>query len=147
SEGGGEAVMRYAQDTADRIRHEASYLHGSREDREAIEAAEPYLTRPLHELTDEQKALVASARAASGRAGKRQDGRRKFAISSGNSGRIAGMINQAQPHLTVGPQQLDADPLAINVRNGTLRLYSEVVREEDPECPDPNAVRYVTRKR
>jgi putative DNA primase/helicase len=43
-----------------------------------------------------------------------------FGVSSGNSGRIAAMIEQAQPHKTVPPDQLDADPMLINCQNGTL---------------------------
>ena len=43
-----------------------------------------------------------------------------FGVSSGNSGRIAAMIEQAQPHKTVSPDQLDADPMLINCLNGTL---------------------------
>ena len=40
--------------------------------------------------------------------------------------------------MTIEPAELDSDPVAINVRNGTLRL----VREEDLECPDPDVKRY-----
>lgn len=50
-----------------------------------------------------------------------------FGVSSGNSGRIAAMIEQAQPHKTVPPDQLDANPMLINCQNGTLecRLVDE----------------------
>lgn len=45
---------------------------------------------------------------------------RRFASTSGNSGRIAGMLKEAQPYRAHVVDDLDADPLLLNVRNGTL---------------------------
>ncbi|MBN9525439.1 MAG: hypothetical protein J0H82_04490 [Alphaproteobacteria bacterium] len=46
----------------------------------------------------------------------------KWGYASGNSARIDGMINRALPHISVGPNSLDADPDVLNLANGTLRL-------------------------
>ncbi len=47
---------------------------------------------------------------------------RRFARESGNAGRTAAMLTQAAPYLTVTLDAFDRDPLAMTVRNGTLRL-------------------------
>ncbi len=47
---------------------------------------------------------------------------RRFARESGNAGRTSAMLTQAQPYLTVSLDVFDQDPLALNVRNGTLRF-------------------------
>lgn len=65
--------------------------------------------------------------------------RRRFAITSGNSGKISGMLNETVAYLSRPLEDLDKDPLALNVLNGTLRF--SVADEEDPECPDPDVKR------
>jgi len=47
---------------------------------------------------------------------------RKFAIASGNSGRIAAMLTEAEPYLRRAAADLDADAYLFNVSNGTLVL-------------------------
>lgn len=47
---------------------------------------------------------------------------RRFARESGNAGRTSAMLIQAQPYLTVSLDAFDQDPLALNVRNGTLKF-------------------------
>lgn len=66
----------------------------------------------------------------------RQIQRRRFANTSGNSGKIDGMLREAAAYLSRPVRDLDADPLAFNVENGTLRFIQ--VEEPDPENPDPN---------
>lgn len=46
----------------------------------------------------------------------------KFAIQSGNSGRISAMLTEAEPYLRRAPAELDVDPFLLNVSNGTLIL-------------------------
>ncbi len=46
---------------------------------------------------------------------------RDFAVSSGNSGKLAGMMNVAAPYLTVDIEEFDRDPFALNCRNGVVR--------------------------
>ncbi|MDQ2080493.1 phage/plasmid primase, P4 family [Xanthobacteraceae bacterium Astr-EGSB] len=145
SEGGDEAVLRFAQRTAERIALEADHLAASPREAKAIqegEAAAEELTRleaRKSEWKPDDKARAANMmrakemgeEARSAVIGRRV-GRRKYAISSGNSGKLNGMIEQALPHNTVGPEALDEDALKFNCRNGTL-VFS---RRRDPECSD-----------
>jgi len=140
-EGGKEAWQRYAQTTAERIAIEALYIEGSRADVALIASAEPLAGKDPDDLTDSERDILRLAGQAEDRLAKRRGDRRKFAVSSGNTSRISGMIAQAVPHMTVAPEEMDRDPLAINVLNGTVRLVKEVTEEEDPDCPDPDVVR------
>jgi putative DNA primase/helicase len=46
----------------------------------------------------------------------------KWSVASGNSTRLRAMVEEAAPYLSVPPDMLDADPLLLNLANGTLRL-------------------------
>lgn len=46
----------------------------------------------------------------------------KFATASGNAARIRAMLEVARPYLRVALSEIDADPLLLNVANGTLDL-------------------------
>lgn len=148
-EGGDDQVTRCAQVTAARIKLERSYLTHTKPEQEAIEAAEK-ARRELAELdkivmhSEEQKSraeelrgMLVRARLAKAELGKRKGARAKFSISCGNTSKINGMITQALPHKTVAIADLDKDPLAFNVVNGTLRF----VQVPDDECPDEKVVR------
>ena len=67
---------------------------------------------------------------------QRKEQRRRFANSSGNKGKIDGMLSEALAYLSKPISDLDADPLALNLGNGTLRFVEREV--PDPECPDPD---------
>jgi len=138
-EGGLEAVERLAQETARRMKAEASRLNPSRADLDMIAAAEPLAGRPATELDAGQKALLLAAAEAETRLARRREGRRKFAISCGNRARTVAMIAQAAPHCTAPPAALDSDPMLFNVANGTLRFARRMAPDE--ECPDPDVVR------
>lgn len=143
SEGGDEAATRSAQVTAERIAFEAAFLANSKAELEAIEAgdaADDELAKldKIKEPTDDQKRKMRQLRAVSddGAEAKaaltgRKNSRRKYAISSGNAGKIRGMIDQALPHKTVVTDALNPDKLAFNVRNGTLRFHQ--VEIDDPD--------------
>ena len=90
--GGGELLRRLAQQTAAAIRGEAYALRrkGPRSD-EGPTSFEKRVSRHFN-----------------------------WAVTSGNSGKIEGMIAQAAPHCTVAPDELDRDPLLLNVANGSL---------------------------
>lgn len=135
--GGDEAAVRYAQRTAQRMRLEIGHLGASEREQEIIAAGEEAAGVPKKERSAEQEKAVARASELIERVGGRRAARWKFAISSGNQSRINGMLGQALPHCTWPPDALDADPLAFNCLNGTLRF----VQEPDPECPDPTIVR------
>lgn len=152
--GADEAFIRFAQRAAARIRLEDEYLDYTADEAEAIEAAKDIDTDVLaidgRKASDEDRkrkakarAAVARAEAAAGSLAERRASRRRFSISSGNTQRINGMLAQAAAHHTVTPDLLDAEKLAINVRNGTLRLIKEKTREIDPDCPDPNVTRWI----
>lgn len=137
--GGGHAFERWAQSCAELVALEAPYLDLSDADRELVESAAPLKGKRKEDLTEDERDLRNAANAAMDRLGKRRADRRKFAVSCGNRSRTLAMIHQALPHITVEPEALDAEPLAINVANGTLRLVRREV--EDLECPDPDVVR------
>ena len=150
-EGGDEAVTRYAQLTASRIRMERTALTFTKSEQEAVEAgddAEAALkalgTELLERSEEDRKAeekrlafIIMEGRAAKKALSGRKGARVKFAIGSGNTGKINGMITQALPHKTVPVGDLDKDPHAFNVENGTLRF----VQMRDEECPDPDIIR------
>lgn len=134
--GGREAFLRFAQQTAEYIALEADHLFLSPAAHKRMLAAAEFEHLPLEELSGEQKALRLAAERSEAVLGKRRGDRKKFAISCGNSNRLKGMIDQAAPHHTVAPDALDADPYAVNLMNGTLRLYVARETEEwDPDAP------------
>lgn len=139
-EGGDEAMVRKAQDTAERIVLEAPLVGEATEDEAAaIEAGEGVLKIKPAERSEQERALLAARGEAMKAMRKRKGNRYGFAVSSGNAAKVNAMIAQALPHKTVAPEAMDADPLAFNVLNGTLRFVSEV----DPECPDPDVIRLI----
>jgi putative DNA primase/helicase len=128
--GGDEAVAGFAQRCAALIAAEAEMLDFDQIEQSNLEAAfeaskelrrvsrSEQSERQVHQL----EARVAAGRAAKGGLAKRKSKRREFAVISGNTARISGMITQAVPHKNVGPQELDKNPLLFNVLNGTLRF-------------------------
>lgn len=57
--------------------------------------------------------------------------RGKWAISSGFSPRINGMLSQAEPHLAVTIDDLDKDPWLLNCENGTVDLRTGGIAAHD----------------
>lgn len=62
---------------------------------------------------------------------KRHKGHYKWAIDSGFTARINGMMTQAAPHVRQPPEKLDAHEFLFNVQNGTLNLDSQETGEDD----------------
>lgn len=94
--------------------------------------ASPADLRPLQKaVSDGESALKAVQ-------GRRTQ-RRRFANSSGNKGKLDGMLAELLPRVSRPVAEMDADGFALNVRNGTLRFVH--AEEEDLECPDPEIVR------
>jgi putative DNA primase/helicase len=56
----------------------------------------------------------------------------RWAIASEQSKLIRSMLEQASPHLSVEPLELDADLELLNLENGTLDLRTGEVREQHP---------------
>ena len=65
--------------------------------------------------------------------------RLRHAKSSAGSGRLDAMVAEAKPYRAARVDDLNQDPLALNVENGTLRF----VRTPDPDCPDPDGERLI----
>jgi putative DNA primase/helicase len=55
---------------------------------------------------------------------KESKGLAKHALKSQNDSRIRAMINQAQPEVPITPDELDSNPMLLNVKNGTLDLFT-----------------------
>ena len=95
-----------------------------------------------HKLRLEIAALedaIALGRKAQNAVADRRSRRRRFAVTSGNSGKISGLLNETVAYISRPLDDLDKDPLALNVLNGTLRF--SVTEVEDLECPDPDVRR------
>lgn len=143
-EGGDEFAIKCAQRTAARIALEADHIAASASEavvldtgREAKQALDDMSKTKKEEWSEADKkrarsleSKIAHADIVQEAIAKRQITRRKYAVSSGNSSKIAGMLNQALPHRTVSPEDLDSDPLKFNCENGTL-VFSSVA---DPDA-------------
>lgn len=148
--GGAEKASECAHRTAERIALEADYLTATPSEISAMTRGEEVAAelrtlkrRPFKEWShaekskaDELNDLIAASKVAIEALRKRQVTRRKFAVSSGNAMRIRAMLETAMPYCSAVPEALDADPLAFNVRNGTIRFAKK---------PDPDAGRDAAR--
>lgn len=158
-------VRALAHQTAEAIALEAFVMPPSSREREAIERAEEAglrlneIPHEINDLDDQElsakekkrrkfvltremaaaKKVVADGAAAQKAWNARKGQRRRFATSSGNAGKLDGMLGEARPYLVRELSKLDLNPLAINLTNGTLRF--SCTEEADPECPDPDEVR------
>nr|WP_321482841.1 phage/plasmid primase, P4 family [uncultured Cohaesibacter sp.] len=136
--GGDERVAIFAQKTAKRIELEIGHIQMTPRERELIEAAVGL--EKNDDMEKDEKARIDGLRADAAMAKKalesRKNNRRRFALSSGNNNKLVGMIKQAAPHITVGPEALDADHMAFNVENGTL-IFRIVDDPDDPSDSGP----------
>src|SRR5690606_31499476 len=139
-EGADEAVVRFAQRTAARIALEAPYVAAPTARQQAVlDEAAAAAAKPRAERSEEEQRKINDAAEIQARLQGRYAARLKFAVSSGHASRINAMISQALPNCTVARDAMDSDPLAFNCLSGTLRF----IREPDPDCPDPDAERFV----
>ena len=76
----------------------------------------------------------------------RRTDRRRHGNSSGNKGKLDGMLNEAVPYLSRAIRDFDTAELDLNVENGTLYFDVKERRVEDLECPDPDVKRYTTER-
>jgi putative DNA primase/helicase len=127
-----------AQDLVDRIKLEPGQLRLTADEKASVDRAGPYYNIAVEDRSESQRDAVATATKAKAALARRRAARRKFAISSGNSAKTAGLLAQASSHAAVDPDVLDANRRLFNVQNGTL----EFERVEDPECPDPDVIRH-----
>lgn len=129
-------VRRKAQIIPEKILTEARHL--AYEDWEVMIMAEEPVTRArldvldaikVTDLTDDQKTELVKLSAKMDQIGSiksrfqhRKKKHRDYSLSSGNSAKISNMIGEAEVNLSRALDQLDAEPLAVNVLNGTLRF-------------------------
>ncbi|CDP51976.1 DNA primase/helicase, phage-associated [Devosia sp. DBB001] len=144
-ETGQHAVERFAQQVVGKIKREAALLGPSEEEAVAILLADQMReTYPDPKSRDaETKEAIKAGDDAAKAVSRRRNGRFDFAVRTGDRGRTKAMIDQAEPHCSVQPRMMDAEDLALNTPAGTLRF----TRKLDPECPDPDAHRYIVSKR
>jgi putative DNA primase/helicase len=84
---------------------------------------------------------IAASRFAKEALKKRQQARRKFAVSSKNAARITNMLTCAAPGCAVEADAFNPDPYVLATKGRTLRF----LRTPDEECPDPDICRFVAR--
>lgn len=130
AEGGQHAVERFAHRVVGRIKREAALLEFTKAESDilaqAAEITEAHAAgRSLKGLTVAEKRIVAAAEEISKSLAKKRSSRFQFGVRSGDRSRTKAMIDQAEPHRTVLPSQLDTDDLAINCLNGTVRIFED----------------------
>lgn len=130
-----------AQRLGSRIMMEAAHLEATPQEKRHIEAAEALVGRKRSELNDDQKAVLGAGEAAEAALAKRRQRRRAFAITSKNKARMDAALDCAAPRLRRSPDRFNVDTHRIACLTHTLVFE----REPDPECPDPDAVRWIAR--
>lgn len=131
-DGADEVFQEFAQITSERIADEANHIAASWSERKTLAKAKEASAKAEEDRDADDISALEDAARIEARINKTRGGRRKFATSCGNSSKIAGMQNQARSMVTISPDLVDADPMAINVLNGTLRVL-ETRSEPDPD--------------
>lgn len=137
--GGAEAAQRLAQQAARWISAESLVMRPSEDEEAAMEAGRVARAIPKEERGPADELAIEEGKKAVAAWAKRRGRRRDFSVSCGNGARITQMLTQASPHITVAVEKMDADPLLLNVENGTLVFE----RQPDPDCPDPDVERFI----
>lgn len=83
------------------------------------------------------KRIIKEADLAEARVTARRAGRRRFATSAGNSGKIEGMLKEAAPYLSRAMDEFDTEALALNCQTGTLRFALQRVEDEESDPAEP----------
>lgn len=165
-DGDDRGIRPLAQTCADLISREALLIKPTPDEAEAIEAAVSAgmkieaLEAELDAVADDDDdakdkrvrlkksisglgRIVAHGEAVDKRIGRRKTDRLRHANSSGNKGKLDGMLNEARPYVSRQIRDFDRAELDLNLDNGTLFFGSTL--EQDLDCPDPDVVRMVRR--
>jgi putative DNA primase/helicase len=134
-----EAIAE-AEDALPDLRTAMAELHRVEADRKREDRAQRLAE--LRAEVSRLKDVIAAGAAARAHLDDRRNKRRRFAVSSGNTGKIEGMLTEAIAYMSRPVADLDKEPLALNVENGTLRFVSHLV--DDPES-DPAEPRKIVR--
>lgn len=121
-------------------------LAGLESDKGLSKAEKDERARGIREEIDALKTDISAGMLAKKNLQGRKQSRRRFAIASGNTGRIAGMMAEAKAYLSKPMAELNVDPLALNCENGTLRFVSDG-SFEDPDDPGDETPKLKTRWR
>jgi putative DNA primase/helicase len=136
--GNSPGVRRLAQQISPAIERELPFValpDWQRRDLDGLAAAQAEVKRLEAEEEPDLAALraaearVSAGQAAQGALGRLRAEHRRFAKSTGNSGKIDSMLKEAAVDLIVDLDRLDAEPLAVNCQTGLLRFSVE----SDPE--------------
>lgn len=125
-EGGEEHATRCAQIVSELIDIEADEMSVSKREQFILDEAEG-ISRETEDKDEKRALAAADAVRAALQARKRS--RRKFGVSSGNMAKVKAMMQAASPHCAVAVTDLDRDPFAFNVANGTLKWRRVLARE------------------
>ena len=145
----GKVSRPLAHKVVEAIGHEAFVLKPTPQEEAAMadaEKARPELTA-LDAKADKDdadritlgllKRRVKEGELAEARVTARRAGRRRFAVTAGNSGKIEGMLKEAAPYLSRAMDEFDTEPLALNCETGTLRFRLERTEDEESDPADP----------
>ncbi|MEL6785363.1 MAG: phage/plasmid primase, P4 family, partial [Pseudomonadota bacterium] len=147
---GGQHTRPLTHHTAEKISLERLVIPPTVEEEAAIKAGDEALAdlKVMEEASvankpDEAEKLemkrlrdrIAQGKAAADAVRKRRAGRITFAKRSASTNALNNMMHEARPYVTCPLDALDADPLAMNVENGTLRLVKG--ERSDPRSPAP----------
>jgi putative DNA primase/helicase len=144
---GGEALARLiGQRVGNVIKQEAAYIDLSPTEARAVNAGD-VAAKELKDINpesteqyarvEELTQVIAAAKKARSSLSARRAGRRKWGISSKNSGRVANMLKEAAPHLRRHPDAFNANALKVATLTHTLTF----VPKDDPDNPDPDGNR------
>lgn len=124
-----------AQNLVDLIKLEKEFIDYTPAQERLLEAAKPKRKISPDERSQADKELITNADQAIKQRATKRAARVKHAISSGNAGKTAAMLQQAASHRSLDAEKLDSDRMRFNVRNGTIVFW----REPDPDAPAEGA--------
>lgn len=139
--GGAARARIIAQRLGDRIMLEARYLKHTPDETRAIEQAQALRTKDPATLTPEERLTLSQATAATDALKGRAAKRRAFGVTSKNKARMENALDCAGPRLRRSPDGFNVDRYKVATLTHTLQF----LRVIDPECPDPDALRFVGR--
>lgn len=151
-DGGAAGAHLLAQMVGDLIMREADWLAQTPAEAKAIAAGKAAQSElngidPADEALattarkEELLAAMAAGKGAKAALGKRRRDRRRHGLHTKNKAKLENMLSCAAPRLRRPPDAFNVDPLLVATRTHTLRL----IRELDPENPDPDGVRFRAR--
>lgn len=153
---GGEAgAALLAQRVGNFIQIEADHMVSTEVERRQIEAGqvgaieldslmkvdEEKLTDDNRQRIKELRDIVSAGKMAKQALGKRKVAHRKFGVTSKNASRIRAMLECAVPRLRKPIEDFNASALSVATLTHTLIFHQQL----DPECPDPDVTRFVSR--